>query len=108
MTCSPKSKIQGVRRSSAKFHVGIQGKHSNTVVFSGTEILEGRKHHYVKQKKYMYLYFSPMSEESTFIDWLKSKKKKKKDPWDVLRPVGQLEAAGVRQKPQGRSQGTWK
>lgn len=61
MTCSLRSKIQGVRRSSAEFHVGIQGKHSSSVVFGGTEILEGRKQYYVKQKKHMHFYFPPMS-----------------------------------------------
>lgn len=47
----------------------------------------------------MHLCFAP-------TDWLKSEKKK--DSWDVSKPVGQVEAAGVRQKPPGRSQGTWK
>ena len=63
MTCSLRSKIQGVRRSSAEFHVGIQGKHSSSVVFSGTEILERRKHYYVEEKRYMVFVFPPMSGE---------------------------------------------
>lgn len=63
MTCSLRSKIQGVRRSSAEFRVGIQGKHSSSAVFSGTEILEGRKHYYVEEKRYMVFVFPPMSGE---------------------------------------------
>lgn len=86
MTCSLRSKIQGVRRSSAEFHVGIQGKHSSSVVFSGTEITEGRKYYYVEEKKVDGVCVSHQClGESTFIDRLKSRKT----------PLGCVETCGL-------------
>lgn len=78
-------KVQDSRvGGSAEFHVGIQGKHSSSVVFSGTEILEGENITMWKRKSTWCLYF-PQCLRKAFIDRLKSGKK---DPWDVLRPVG--------------------
>lgn len=68
----PRSQIQQVRRSSAKFPFGVQGKHSCSVVFRRTKILEGRKHHYVKQKKNMYLCFPLKSQRKHIYSLVKN------------------------------------
>lgn len=68
------------------FHVGIQGKHSSNVVFSGTEILQGEKTSLCQREKvHGICVFHQCLGKSTFIDWLKSKK----------RPLGCVETCGL-------------